>query len=136
MRATGVLGSWRHCGIYAAVPLFKALTSPLTHLQCPLATEAGGEVHLMGKPAAIIYKEAARLLQLQPGQLLAIGDSLEHDVAGAQSIGVDTLFVLGGIHAADAGLEAASGQWDDEKLQQLSTSYGVEPTYAVSFMAL
>jgi ribonucleotide monophosphatase NagD (HAD superfamily) len=100
----------------------------------PAPAEAGGEVHLMGKPAAIIYREAARLLGLQPGELLAIGDSLEHDVAGAESIGADTVFVVGGIHAADVGLDAAAGTWDGERLRQLAGSYGVSPTYAVAFM--
>jgi ribonucleotide monophosphatase NagD (HAD superfamily) len=90
----------------------------------------------MGKPAPIIYREAARLLGLQPGELLAVGDSLEHDVAGAQAIGADTLFVLGGIHAADVRLDAAAGTWDGERLRQLAGSYGVSPTYAVPFMAV
>lgn len=33
-----------------------------------------------------------------------VGDSLEHDVAGANAAGIDSIFVLGGIHAKELGL--------------------------------
>jgi hypothetical protein len=32
-------------------------------------------------------------------QVLAVGDSLEHDVAGAAAAGLDCAFIAGGIHA-------------------------------------
>ncbi|KAL7528873.1 hypothetical protein ACHAXR_002682 [Thalassiosira sp. AJA248-18] len=38
-----------------------------------------------------------------PG-VLHVGDSLEHDVAGANAAGIDSVFVLGGIHARELGL--------------------------------
>lgn len=46
----------------------------------------GGEVVLMGKPAAIIYEAAAEMLALPKDQILAIGDSLEHDIAGCAAL--------------------------------------------------
>ena len=42
----------------------------------------GGPVVLMGKPAPLIYAACAELLGLPPSQLLAVGDSLEHDIGG------------------------------------------------------
>ena len=33
-----------------------------------------------------------------------VGDSLEHDIAGANDAGIDSVFVLGGIHAKELGL--------------------------------
>jgi hypothetical protein len=111
------------------------LLLPLLPTRAPAPAEAGGEVHLMGKPAPVIYGEAAELLGLQPGELLAIGDSLEHDVAGAAALGADTLLVVGGIHAAEVGLNAAAGCWDQERLRQLAGSYGVVPTYALPYLA-
>ena len=36
----------------------------------------------MGKPDAIIYKSAMELVGLSQDQVLAIGDSLEHDIKG------------------------------------------------------
>ena len=39
---------------------------------------------LLGKPAQVIYQAAMQLLDLHdPKDLVAIGDSLEHDIAGA-----------------------------------------------------
>jgi ribonucleotide monophosphatase NagD (HAD superfamily) len=33
-----------------------------------------------------------------------VGDSLEHDVAGANAAEIDSIFIIGGIHAKDLGL--------------------------------
>jgi ribonucleotide monophosphatase NagD (HAD superfamily) len=49
--------------------------------------QQGGAVQLMGKPDPIIYEAARELLPsiaaaADPQQWLAIGDSLEHDIAG------------------------------------------------------
>ncbi|KRE00006.1 hypothetical protein ASE63_10960 [Bosea sp. Root381] len=61
----------------------------------------GGTVHYHGKPHARVYRTCMRLLRLEPRQVLAIGDSLEHDVAGAATAGIDAAFIAGGIHRAD-----------------------------------
>lgn len=42
----------------------------------------GGNVHLMGKPAPVIYESAMKQLGVDAHRVLAIGDSLEHDIAG------------------------------------------------------
>lgn len=42
----------------------------------------GGKVKLMGKPDVLIYDVCLDSLGLQAKQVLAIGDSLMHDVAG------------------------------------------------------
>lgn len=47
--------------------------------------QLGGPVQLMGKPDPIIYQAAMQLLpdaEADPRSWLAIGDSLEHDIAG------------------------------------------------------
>ncbi|GIL93699.1 hypothetical protein Vretimale_20 [Volvox reticuliferus] len=64
-------------------------------------SSAGGPVVLMGKPSPLIYSACGEILGLAPAEMLAVGDSLEHDVAGALSAGVDSLFVAGGIHARE-----------------------------------
>lgn len=112
---------------------------------------AGGNVVLMGKPAPLIYDAARRMLGgLEPHELLAVGDSLEHDVAGAQAAGVDALFVAGGIHADEllppppppAGAAAASRQdggsaaaataaVDGGALARLCAHHKVSPQYVI-----
>lgn len=61
----------------------------------------------MGKPAAVIYEGALEMLGLPAEEVVAVGDSLEHDIGGAQAAGVDSVFVLGGIHREDVRLAAA-----------------------------
>lgn len=67
----------------------------------------GGAVFLYGKPHRAVFEGLQRQLGIaDPGRMLMIGDSLEHDVAGAAAVGWKTLFVTGGLHAAE--LKAAS----------------------------
>jgi HAD superfamily hydrolase (TIGR01459 family) len=67
----------------------------------------GGEVIYTGKPHPPIYRSAlakaeqARGAPPPAGRTLAIGDSLRTDIAGALALGIDGLFVSGGIHAAE-----------------------------------
>jgi ribonucleotide monophosphatase NagD (HAD superfamily) len=69
--------------------------------------EAGGPVLRLGKPARPIYQAAlAALGSPDPAAVLAIGDSLEHDVAGASAAGIASLFIGGGIHGDALGLPA------------------------------
>ncbi|KAL4425898.1 hypothetical protein ABPG75_009914 [Micractinium tetrahymenae] len=72
------------------------------------ASACGGQVVLMGKPAPVIYKEALAMLGLPAEQVVAVGDSLEHDIGGAQAAGVASVFVLGGIHAEEVGLQGGA----------------------------
>jgi len=49
-----------------------------------------------------------------PGVVAHVGDSLEHDVAGANAAGIDSIFVLGGIHAKELGLVPTGSSRDDD----------------------
>ena len=62
---------------------------------------AGGQVRSIGKPDPAIYTQALSILGLPARRVLAIGDSLRTDIAGAAGAGLDSLWVLGGIHAAE-----------------------------------
>ena len=62
----------------------------------------GGRVAWYGKPHAAIYDHALRLAGNPPrSAVLAIGDALETDVLGAARMGLDCVYVAGGIHAGD-----------------------------------
>ncbi len=62
----------------------------------------GGDVTHIGKPHRQIYAVAlAALGDPSPGRVLAVGDSLDHDIRGAREIGAAGLFITGGIHAPD-----------------------------------
>jgi HAD superfamily hydrolase (TIGR01459 family) len=72
-----------------------------------LYRELGGEVTFYGKPHRPIYQRAMVLAAERRGQpvelnrVLAIGDSVRTDLAGAHGFGIDCLFVTRGIHAED-----------------------------------
>jgi HAD superfamily hydrolase (TIGR01459 family) len=61
--------------------------------------ELGGPVQYFGKPHAPIYRDCFDLLGVSDRRrILAVGDSLRTDIAGANAAGIDGLLVLGGIH--------------------------------------
>jgi HAD superfamily hydrolase (TIGR01459 family) len=72
-----------------------------------LYRELGGEVIFYGKPHRPIYERAMALAAEQrgkpaePGRVLAIGDSVRTDLAGAHGFGIDCLFITRGIHSEE-----------------------------------
>lgn len=72
-----------------------------------LYRELGGEVIFYGKPHRPIYERAMELAAARRGaavdrkRVLAIGDSVRTDLAGAHSFGIDCLFVTRGIHSEE-----------------------------------
>jgi HAD superfamily hydrolase (TIGR01459 family) len=86
--------------------------------------ELGGRVAYIGKPHAPIYREAlGRLGVSDPSRVLAVGDSLEHDIAGGRAAGCATLWLRGGIHAAER---------DDAALYR---RYDVQPDFVAERLA-
>jgi HAD superfamily hydrolase (TIGR01459 family) len=66
--------------------------------------EAGGRVRWHGKPYCSVYDSCLRLLGIEDrSPILAIGDSLRTDIAGAAGAGIDSLLIAGGIHAEEFG---------------------------------
>src|SRR5579864_7510172 len=60
----------------------------------------GGRVRWHGKPYPSVYDSSLALLGIvDRRRVLAIGDSLRTDIAGATGAGIDSVFVAGGIHA-------------------------------------
>ena len=67
--------------------------------------EAGGRVRWHGKPFRLVYDSCLVLLGIgERSRILAIGDSLRTDIAGAAGAGIDSLLIAGGIHADEFGL--------------------------------
>ena len=59
----------------------------------------GGEVFILGKPRFEIYEESTKKISnLDKSKILAVGDSLHHDIAGANNFGIDSLLITSGIH--------------------------------------
>jgi HAD superfamily hydrolase (TIGR01459 family) len=91
----------------------------------------GGEVLYCGKPHVPIYEAAlAKAASLRGGtppprnRVLAIGDSVRTDLAGAAAFGLDCLFVTSGLHAEQYGSREAP---DVEALNAMFNAAKVAP---------
>ncbi len=74
-----------------------------------LYEEMGGKVTRIGKPYVDIYRHAHALCgHPDKARIVAIGDSLEHDVIGAANFGIDSALALTGLqaHVSEAELLA------------------------------
>jgi HAD superfamily hydrolase (TIGR01459 family) len=96
--------------------------------------ELGGEARWHGKPFRSVYETSLGLLGIADRQrVLAVGDSLRTDIAGAAGAGLDSLLVGGGIHGAELGLGPGRAL-DPERLAQLVAGKP-EPSYALAWLA-
>lgn len=64
-----------------------------------------GRVFYHGKPHPAIYGSCLEALGACAGQrVIAIGDSIEHDILGAARAGIECALVAGGVHRAELGV--------------------------------
>ncbi|MCJ2034157.1 TIGR01459 family HAD-type hydrolase [Methylobacterium sp. J-068] len=80
----------------------------------------GGAVTYAGKPHRPVYEAALELAggldgacAPEPARVLAIGDALRTDIAGAAGFGIPNLLVARGIHAEELGVSAAQASLGD-----------------------
>jgi len=97
----------------------------------------GGEALYAGKPHRPIYDLALSIAAAARGtaaplrRVLAIGDSLRTDMTGALALGIDGLFVSGGIHADE--LDSGDTPFG-EALAEVFASAGVTPRAAMAHL--
>ncbi|HLY80374.1 MAG TPA: TIGR01459 family HAD-type hydrolase [Caulobacteraceae bacterium] len=99
----------------------------------------GGAVIMAGKPHTPIYRsalaQAAELANcaIDPSRVLAIGDGIATDIAGANAQSLDVLFVAGGIHTAET--RDARGGLDPAAAQSLLDAAAAHAAYAMDALA-
>ena len=101
-----------------------------------LYTEMGGESLYFGKPHPPIYDLARRRLaeldvEVSESQILAIGDGIHTDVAGAMGEDIDSLFISGGLAAEET---KTSQQPDRDALSTFFEEENRVPTYTIGFL--
>ena len=90
----------------------------------------GGRVRYYGKPYADVYDLALAALEVPPARVLAVGDGLATDIAGANAAGLDSLLITGGL-LADA-LDLAPGQTPNaQALDDACRAADARPTAAL-----
>jgi HAD superfamily hydrolase (TIGR01459 family) len=93
----------------------------------------GGRVRWHGKPYPSVYDSCLHLLRIgDKRRILAIGDSLRTDIAGAAGAGIDSLFIAGGIHAAEF---SSHGVLDPDRIEAALNEDGLRPVAVASRFA-
>jgi HAD superfamily hydrolase (TIGR01459 family) len=102
----------------------------------------GGSVVYAGKPYAPIYELAIETISalaersVARDEVLAIGDGVNTDIAGAASVGIDAVFVASGLHVpTNSGGEAGEEMLDELHLAELFASAKRRPLGAMRALA-
>lgn len=98
-----------------------------------LYTEMGGESLYFGKPHPPIYDLARRRLtatghNFDAKSILAIGDGIQTDIAGAMGEDIDSLFISGGLAATET---KTSQKPDETALNTFLEKEKMNPTYTI-----
>ncbi len=95
--------------------------------------DIGGQTHFVGKPYPTVYAKASELLDMPlDGSVLAIGDNMETDIRGADSQGIDSLLITGGI--ASGEIHDAQDRVIPENFSKLTDRYSFNPTYYMEYI--
>jgi HAD superfamily hydrolase (TIGR01459 family) len=96
--------------------------------------QKGGNVRWHGKPHPEVYRSCFDLLEgIAPSRIAAIGDSLRTDVAGAEASGISSIFIAGGIHGEELGVDN-EGLIDPEAYAAFIAAAEWKPTAVLPFM--
>ncbi len=101
-----------------------------------LYTEMGGEAHYFGKPHPPIYDLAYRRIaalgrDVDKVRMLAIGDGAHTDIPGAMGEDIDSLFISGGLAAAETRTDR---QPESDALEAYLAREQIAPNYTVGFL--
>lgn len=95
--------------------------------------ELGGEVKWMGKPHKMIYESAMAIAGVEnPEEAIAVGDSLHHDIKGANVAGIESVFITGGIHGSELGLTSFDETASLDSVKTLTAKHNAFPSYVLS----
>ncbi len=92
-------------------------------------SQMGGEVVYFGKPHPFIYELAldkvCKLKQksMPKNRILAIGDGLNTDIAGASNFGIDSFFIINGVHEGEFQKNNDTSEIDNEYIRDYINKY-------------
>jgi ribonucleotide monophosphatase NagD (HAD superfamily) len=97
--------------------------------------ELGGNCRIFGKPDVEHFDACIRKLNIPKHRVAHVGDSLHHDIAGANAANIPSIFVTSGIHASqlfDTTSPSFGEMPDHQSLYKLFNDEGsIYPTHVV-----
>lgn len=103
-------------------------------------TDGAAPIQFVGKPHSLVYETCASILTDKThktwdelrNRVCCIGDSLEHDVLGARDFGLDSLWIVNGVHSAAMKTEESQISFpEDRHMKELIDLYNTQPTWAI-----
>ena len=92
-----------------------------------LYSDLGGKVFRYGKPYKPIYEDIIKKMKIRDRKkVLAVGDSLWHDIDGGNKMNFDTLWIKNGIHKSQLD--------KDDEIKPLLSEFN--PKYAINELKL
>ncbi|TQV73378.1 TIGR01459 family HAD-type hydrolase [Denitrobaculum tricleocarpae] len=93
--------------------------------------QLGGQVRSHGKPHRGVYDRCFSMMGVTDRSRIAgIGDSLRTDIAGAEAVGIASIFVADGIHRAELNVDS-SGIPEPDRLKNLFSAARARPVAAL-----
>ena len=92
-------------------------------------SQMGGKVVYFGKPHHFIYDLALETANqsmrktVSKDSILAIGDGLNTDIAGASNFGIDSFFIINGVHEAEFKKNNDTSEIDIESVRDYISKY-------------
>ena len=111
--------------MYCANPDFETIEKGKNNIFCmgaiaEIYKTMGGKVVIHGKPQKEIYIETTKAIKLDKNKTIAVGDSIFHDIKGANNFSIDSILVKSGIHK------------DLETINSICKTHQIEPTYLIN----
>jgi HAD superfamily hydrolase (TIGR01459 family) len=93
----------------------------------------GGDARSLGKPDPAIYQPVLERLGVPVDRVLAVGDALHTDIAGAAAAELASCWVLSGVHGDT--LAAGPDRYDTAKAEAAASAAGVAPLATIPYFA-
>jgi HAD superfamily hydrolase (TIGR01459 family) len=115
---------------YVSYDMRKKKTTYCMGTIAELYKNMGGKVFHLGKPKTEIYIKALnKLINIKKSRILAVGDSIHHDIKGAKNFEIDSLLITSkGVHQAD--FDKKKPIWDSNR--NTIKKIGINPTFICS----
>lgn len=78
-----------------------------------------------------MYESALAMIGVEASEAIAVGDSLHHDIKGANGAGIQSVLITGGIHADELGLDHFGQVAAASSVEELASKHKAFPSYVL-----